>query len=222
MKPISISEYWCTQNKKDFSAEIARHESQGWVIFQDLATQMGRVVIMYLPQDKDLENQAAFPKLVLKDFTAALLANPKFPVGASGWTLETAIAFTKQYKAMIDMTDIQLVEDALQKLRPIPEDQWIRNKYTDGKNRCCAMGHYTRLSGNNPNDYHNDNCSQSLAPDFMDKLGDRLRNLTIHTTGDTLVNANNGTHCSYSQDSCKLRTIACLEDTLFKIKQEKL
>lgn len=113
MKPISISEYWCTQNKKDFSAEIARHESQGWQIFEDFTTQGGRIVIMYLPQDQELENQAAFPtelklshsgqrgltkqELVLKDFTAALITNSDDSDYHFKNILETAEAFTKQY-----------------------------------------------------------------------------------------------------------------------------
>jgi len=75
--PIIISESWCKQFKKDFTAEIKKYESQGWVIYDERSDSTGKTVHMYLPVNNGDQGSNGFTKKeqVLKDFTAALLSN---------------------------------------------------------------------------------------------------------------------------------------------------
>ena len=67
---------------------------------------------------------------------------------------------------------------ALRILAPIPESKWIVDKFTDEKERCCALGHYMRLKSENVNDYSlwnckdHDNCDlRLLSKDFLSSKG---------------------------------------------------
>lgn len=43
-------------------------------------------------------------------------------------------------------------------LNSIPKDKWITGVYTNGIDKCCFVGHYTRLTSNNPKDFRMANC----------------------------------------------------------------
>lgn len=51
-----------------------------------------------------------------------------------------------------------ILQEALYLLEPIPEGQFTKSSFTNGVDKCCAIGHVTRLKSNNPHNYHQDNC----------------------------------------------------------------
>lgn len=48
--------------------------------------------------------------------------------------------------------------EAIKLLKPIPNKDFLTNKFSDGKGKCCVIGHLARLSSENPNDYSILNC----------------------------------------------------------------
>lgn len=48
---------------------------------------------------------------------------------------------------------------AIELLEPIPEDDFIVGRFTDYIDKCCVIGHLSRLVSANPDDYSADNCS---------------------------------------------------------------
>ena len=126
-KPLTISEYWCTQHKKDFADEINRFESQGWETLEYFNTPEGRVVVMYLPESKNFKNQQAYPtelslsnqahrgftkqEIVFKDFLAALISTNIPPFNLSSYdtiprNISTARDYTEQYFEALEHLNI--------------------------------------------------------------------------------------------------------------------
>lgn len=120
MKLTTITESWCKLYNKDLNEEILRYTAIGYKVYRTiLNTSEGTQIILYLPENKDLETQAAYPtelkmsssadkgltkyELVLKDFTTALLSNPNFVSGrnyspSDAKTLvQIAEAYTNKY-----------------------------------------------------------------------------------------------------------------------------
>jgi len=51
-----------------------------------------------------------------------------------------------------------IAQKAHRLLKDVPEDKWVIGLFTDLKSKCCAIGHYERLTSDNPNDYSRPNC----------------------------------------------------------------
>lgn len=51
---------------------------------------------------------------------------------------------------------------AIKLLEPIPIDNFIIGKYTDGQGKCCAIGHLVRLTSDDPTDYDEENCMDGI------------------------------------------------------------
>jgi len=103
-----------------------------------------------------------------------------------------------------------IAEKALRILREVPEDEWITDMYTDGKSRCCAIGHYTRLTSDNPNDYSNTNCREKelslreVTGAFINK---------VHSESANIACVNNYPYINgYTEPVIKHRVIHLLED----------
>ena len=52
-----------------------------------------------------------------------------------------------------------IAQKALELLEPIPASAWMTDDFTDGISKCCVVGHYTRLTSGDPNNFSKDNCS---------------------------------------------------------------
>ena len=48
--------------------------------------------------------------------------------------------------------------EALKMVEGIPAEQFIAGMDTDGVEKCCFLGHYSRVTSDNPNDYSSANC----------------------------------------------------------------
>ena len=59
---------------------------------------------------------------------------------------------------MNNKISLNVLIKAEKQLKQVPSHEWIGEKYTDGKSKCCIIGHYTRLNSKNPSNYYIDNC----------------------------------------------------------------
>jgi len=50
-------------------------------------------------------------------------------------------------------------KEAKELLQPIPNEDFIRNKYSDEIGKCCAVGHLIRLKSEDPSDFSIENCT---------------------------------------------------------------
>jgi hypothetical protein len=77
--------------------------------------------------------------------------------------------------------------------RTIPPDSVLTDVVTNGKNKCCVIGHYNRCLSDNPRDY-----SPANTSDNRDKRPDRLRGWSIeamiklHNVAIDVAEVNNG------------------------------
>jgi hypothetical protein len=117
-----------------------------------------------------------------------------------------------------------MAQIALQLLSPIPSENFISGKFTNEIDKCCIIGHWTRLTSKNPNDYSSTNCIDVLIP----KKEKRKRNLRKHLEpilGDiSLINNYTGfsskddvdSPLTFNQQTPKDRSIAALKYAIKK------
>ena len=111
-----------------------------------------------------------------------------------------------------------LAQEALELLSSVPAEDFIVDKFTDGNGKCCAIGHYLRLKGNNPYDYNYENCNDDYTDDCTNKKRS-FRNLTRkfikekHDTYDDVASVNNDPFINgYTEPVVKDRVIHLLKD----------
>jgi hypothetical protein len=98
----------------------------------------------------------------------------------------------------------KLARKVLAKIRPIPENKFIESMFTNGKDKCCVIGHLERIS-KNPQDFSMRNCSDR---DFNNPAR------SLEYRGNSLVLVNNHRSDNYPQESPKKRVLAFLRDIL--------
>lgn len=109
--------------------------------------------------------------------------------------------------------------EAKQLLEQVPEDDFTASVFTNGS-KCCAVGHLTRLTSEDPEDYSTDNCNgrsdramklsittlaYNTVPVVMDKTLDTLGNWL------NLAEINNHQSDFFPQESSKERVLAALD-----------
>lgn len=115
-------------------------------------------------------------------------------------------------------------QKAYRLLKDIPEDEWMVGDYTDGKSKCCAIGHYSRLTSNNTNDYSYINCireEHKLRKETNKflfnniKLSDLTSIIDIND-GEPIYNINREKVSNelYSKTSPKTRVLLLLKDCI--------
>jgi len=108
-----------------------------------------------------------------------------------------------------------LAQKALTLLSQIPEEDFITGRFTDAQGKCCAIGHFQRLTSKNPLDYSASNCQ-----DWDNKHNKGLRELTknfIFKKHDmyatSIAEVNNNTDINgYTEPIIKDRVIHLLTD----------
>ncbi len=99
-----------------------------------------------------------------------------------------------------------VAQKALRLLNPIPANKFMVEAFSDEISKCCIIGHYKRLTSDNPDDYSFENCSDNFLSDL------RLKGLQF---GVNIAGINNSPNCSkYNQKTAKARSIACLKDMI--------
>ena len=114
-------------------------------------------------------------------------------------------------------------------LSPIAKENFIKDEFTNGIGKCCAVGHLVRLTSDNPSDYSKENCSDL---DFSGSLIGRIREGAedVHDFVRTKVNKflkeerdqdtnlagvnNYSFFKGYHQDNPKDRVISLLDDMI--------
>ncbi len=98
-----------------------------------------------------------------------------------------------------------LAQKALRLLKDVPKEEWTTGKFTNGKSKCCAIGHFQRLTSKDPKDYSIGNCFGSFSPliDCTEKFIDE--NASINWSNG-IISINDGEEIKFLIDSKKLKT----------------
>ena len=104
------------------------------------------------------------------------------------------------------------------KLEDIPNDNFIHGLYTDGVNKCCVLGHYNRLSSENPDDYRYTNCAgvkrtEKSGEDLREQSHNFLRTNPLFGHSIASVNNTNGIG-PYNEETIKERVMHLLSDMI--------
>jgi len=112
------------------------------------------------------------------------------------------------------MTKETLAQEALRLLIPIPKEEFITDTYTDGKGKCCAIGHMQRLQSMDPSDYSSYNCSDFLAEQPIRSASRKYLSDIHNIHGHNIASVNNGdlTINGYTEPEIKDRVIHLLTD----------
>lgn len=111
------------------------------------------------------------------------------------------------------MTKETVAQKALRLLIPIPKEDFIPGRFTDGEGKCCAIGHMQRLQSMDPSNYSSANCSdflvnQPIRSASREYLGD------VHNfPGCNIASVNNDNAINgYTEPEIKDRVIHLLTD----------
>lgn len=107
------------------------------------------------------------------------------------------------------MNDIEIgnPQKAIALLAAIPDNEWDRNHFSDGECKCCALGHLSRVTSDNPTDYSELNCGAGPANKW-DKMSSKMREVI----GWSLADINDGKTAQFQQETPKQRVLAALQE----------
>jgi hypothetical protein len=106
-----------------------------------------------------------------------------------------------------------ICQKALRLLSAVPAEEFITSDFTDEQGKCCAIGHFARLTSGNPQDYSYQNCCDedetfrdATARFLVERHKEYNRNIASVNNYPTV----NG----YTDPDIKTRVIKCLEDAV--------
>ncbi len=109
-----------------------------------------------------------------------------------------------------------ICQQAHRLLKDIPADQFIINRFSDEESKCCVVGHFVRLTSENPADYSENNCCDWGRPASKLRLTTRdfiKERVTWRDRDITDVN-NTTTINGWTDPDIKTRVINFLEDAI--------
>lgn len=113
----------------------------------------------------------------------------------------------------MEETKETLAQKALRLLSEIPADKFITGDFSDGKGNCCALGHYKRLTSNNPDDYSKENCNDLTSRESKLRVLSSQFLYKKHELVADLADVNNTEKVNgYVEADIKERVIHCLTD----------
>ena len=111
-----------------------------------------------------------------------------------------------------------IAQRAKRLLEAIPENEWITSFYTEPDRKvCCAIGHFQRLSSDNPSDYSQKNCSDGSESLELRKVSSEYLQEVFRTKPTDCVDIayiNNKPFKNYNQTIPKQRVMALLADMI--------
>ena len=113
-----------------------------------------------------------------------------------------------------------LAQKALRLLSSVPKEDYITRTYTDNIGKCCAVGHYARLTSKNTDDYSLNNCyddsdSESIKLRILSSQFIKNKYDMLHSDLSTV---NNGpTINGYIEPEIKDRVIHLLTDMVTEV-----
>lgn len=102
-------------------------------------------------------------------------------------------------------------------LSPIPGENWMCDMFTDGKGKCCFIGHYQRLTHGNPDDYSTKNCTDwnsRAKPSLARSLTRRFLQDVLHIAYDGSDVNNRASVNGYTENNPKDRIMHLLQDMI--------
>jgi hypothetical protein len=107
-----------------------------------------------------------------------------------------------------------IAQKAYRLLSSIPAEQWCVGEFSDGVGACCALGHWTRLNSDNPEDYSEDNCWEDSSCDLR-KASRKFMEDTYGYTYANIASVNNETEYNgYNEPVIKERVLHLLTDMI--------
>ena len=104
--------------------------------------------------------------------------------------------------------------EAKELLLPIPKNDFLLHKFSDGWGKCCAIGHLVRLKSKDPLDYKQWCGDGGEIENFVRKQVRKYIRETHNESGCLAVVNNKNTINGYTQDNPKDRVIALLNDMI--------
>ena len=104
--------------------------------------------------------------------------------------------------------------EAKELLLPIPQNDFLLHKFSDGHGKCCAIGHLVRLKSEDPLNYTQYLADGGEVENFVRKQVKKYIRET-HNERACLARVNNKNNINgYTQDNPKDRVIALLNDMI--------
>ena len=104
--------------------------------------------------------------------------------------------------------------EAKELLLPIPQNDFLLHKFSDGHGKCCAIGHLVRLKSEDPLNYNQWCGDEGEVENFVRKQVKKYISET-HNERACLARVNNRNNINgYTQDNPKDRVIALLNDMI--------
>lgn len=117
--------------------------------------------------------------------------------------------YNEKLITMKNTTEKTLAQKALDILSDVPHDKFIIDSYTDRIDRCCAIGHLSRLTSENTADYSFQNCYDEIGS-FAYSVRESSNNFLEH---QDISNVNNNQYVSpYIEPVAKDRVVHLLTD----------
>lgn len=102
------------------------------------------------------------------------------------------------------MNKLEILTDAQEKLSKIPRSEWMEDDFSNGVDKCCAIGHLVRLSSDDPSNYSRSNCVDWHRSDVLIR----------QATKGQIARVNNNCVHEYQQKTIKGRVMAFLRDAI--------
>lgn len=105
-------------------------------------------------------------------------------------------------------------KQAIDLLSKVPEEEFITGIFTDGRNKCCAIGHLMRLTSADPDDYTYNNCSDRLGhPISVREASEKFIHNVYNQEGFSIADVNNTFAVNgYTEETPKARVLHLLRD----------
>lgn len=106
-----------------------------------------------------------------------------------------------------------LAQRAFDLLNSVPADKFIIGEFTNQDGACCSIGHYKRLTSENPNDYSWDNCDDHGNCDLRIASSEYI--LEGHGAPYDIADVNNDPAINgYKEPEIKDRVLHLLKDMI--------
>lgn len=103
--------------------------------------------------------------------------------------------------------EIELLKEALDLLDQVPEDEFILYRFTNKKDKCCAVGHYARLKSLDKGDYTISNCvARYLDSPFRKATSKALDQMGFPGPLFDIAEVNNGRVLIYGHDNTTIKS----------------
>jgi hypothetical protein len=108
---------------------------------------------------------------------------------------------------------MSIAKKAYELLSPIPADKFLVGDFTNGSDACCSIGHYKRLTSDNPNDFSWRNCDDQNYCDLRRATTKFM--MEKHAANADIADVNNDpVYNGYDEPEVKDRVLHLLKDMI--------